>query len=188
MYKLDRNKKAFLLLATYFIILFTPKFKRNQNSITYNDNYHITDDSEFATYEDYHIYIGSEEYISKISNDGINNIYIIDGRNDDNPNFEICNSFRISNAKQRQEILKILLEYESRYPTKWHRTIKSMGNEWMIHNICYRLGIETNRTSKIDLDNNDEENYQNIIAILNTLINDDFYEKETDTLTKKLTK
>ena len=58
----------------------------------------------------------------------------------------------------------------------------------MIHNICYRLGIETNRTSKIDLDNNDEENYQNIIAILNTLINDDFYEKETDTLTKKLTK
>ena len=51
----NKQKKALILLMTYIVILFTPKLKKNQPSITYNSNYEITEDMEFAHYNDYHI-------------------------------------------------------------------------------------------------------------------------------------
>ena len=63
-----------------------------------------------------------------------------------------------------------------------------MENEWFIHNLCYYLNLETHRTSEVDLDNNAEENYKNLLAIIRTLLNDELYQKETDKLTKTLTK
>ena len=59
-----------------------------------------------------------------------------------------------------------------------------MKNEWFIHNLCYYLGLETHRTSEVDLDNNDEENYQDLLAIIRALLNDDLYQKETKKLIK----
>ena len=34
----NTKKKAIFLLLTYFIILFTPKLKKNQSKITYNNH------------------------------------------------------------------------------------------------------------------------------------------------------
>ena len=87
MKKLDQKKKAFLLLATYFIILLTPKLKKKQNKVTYNSNYQIKEDNQFATYNNYNIYIYNEEHINKMNDDNDpNNIYIIDHRYEENPN------------------------------------------------------------------------------------------------------
>lgn len=184
----NKQKKALILLMTYIIILFTPKLKKSQSIINYNYDYAITKNMEFAHYDDYHIYIGSKEYIDKIYDNDTHNIYIIDGRGNSNPNIEIYNSSFIISHKQRLTILKILLEYERKYPTEWNRTLNSMENEWFIHNLCYYLNLETHRTSEVDLDNNDEENYKNLLAIIRTLLNDELYQKETDKLTKTLTK
>ena len=184
----NKQKKALILLMTYIVILFTPKLKKSQPSITYNPNYEITEDMEFAHYNDYHIYIGSKDYIDKIYDKDTHNIYIIDERDNSNPNVEIYNSAFIVSNKQRLTILKILLEYEKMYPTAWNRTLNSMENEWFIHNLCYYLNLETHRTSEVDLDNNDEENYKNLLAIIRTLLNDELYQRETDKLTKTLTK
>ena len=188
MNKLDKRKKAFLLLATYLIILFTPKFKKEQNKVAYNNNYQIAEDNKFATYNNYNIYICNDEYINKINDDNSNNIYIVDHRYEENPNIRIYNSYRIKCTKEILEILKILLEYENRYPTDWYRTIESMKNEWITHDICYSLGIEIVRTGEVDLDNNDEENYQNLEHIINTLLNDDYCKKEEANITRRLTK
>ena len=189
MKKLDQKKKAFLLLATYFIILLTPKLKKKQNNVTYNSNYQINEDNQFATYNNYNIYIYNEEHINKMNDDNDpNNIYIIDHRYEENPNIRIYNSYRIHDRNEMFEILKILLEYENRYPTNWNRTIDTMENEWIAHNIGYLLGIETIRTKEVDFDNDDEENYQNLLAIIDTISNDDYSQKESDKMIKKLTK
>ncbi len=183
----NTKKKAIFLLLTYFIILFTPKLKKNQSKITYNNHYLATDNNEFATYNNYHIYIDDKESIELIMDDSKNNIYVIDGRSGNNPNMAICNSFQIKDPKLMQEILKILLEYEKQFPSAWNRTLSSMEKEWFIHNICHSLGLEIGRTSEVDLDNLDEENFQNIITIIHTLLNDEYYQKETGKI-KVLTK
>ena len=186
MHNLDKQKKAIFLLAAYLIILFTPKLKKEQHKVAYNDQYQIEDDNRFATYGPYNIYIYSG--IQKTDDNNPYNIYIIDKRNSDNPNIRIQNSYQIRNKKEMLEILKILLEYENQYPTDWYRTIESMKNEWISHNIGYILGLETARTEEVDLDNNDEENYQNLPNIINTLLNDDYYKKEEENIIKKLAK
>jgi len=133
-------------------------------------------------------YISNDEHINKINNDNPNNIYITDNRCEENQNIRIYNSYKIKRTKEMLEILKILIEYENRYPTDWYRTIESMKNEWITHDICYILGIEIVRTGEVDFDNNDEENYKNFEHIINTLLNDDYCKKEKENITRKLTK
>ena len=167
MKKLDQKKKAILLLYSYIIILFTPKFKSNkqETKVTYNTTYQLESDCLFATYNDKNLYIAKQECIDNLETDNPNNIYIIDNRESDNPNMTICNSHQIKNRNEQIEILKILLEYEKEYPSNWNRSIESMINEWIIHNICYNLDLETHRTEQVDLDNNDEKKYSFILNL-----------------------
>ena len=58
MKNISNGKKAFLLLASYFIILFTPKTNKNkENSVTYNPEYQIEETLPYATYNNKQIYI-----------------------------------------------------------------------------------------------------------------------------------
>lgn len=175
MKKIDRNKKIFILLSTYIILLTTPKIKAEENKITFNDNYKIKSDVPFATYDNQEIYIGNQRYIEKINDDNSTNIYIIDDRENTDPNMVICDSHKIKQEKEMLNILKILLEYEKKYPSNWDRTITSMKREWIIHNICYLLNIKIESSENVDLNNADEEKYlyyQNIIKEIYDIIHE----------------
>lgn len=170
MKNLSKKKKAILLLYSYIILLFIPKIKDNKQAskIVYNNSYSLTDDCCFASYNDSNIYIINKEQFESASDINPNDIYILDERDGNNPNIKICDSYKIKSRKQIIEILNILLEFENRYPSNWDRTVYSMANEWLIHNVCYDIRIKTVRTGDVDLDNDDEEKYE---SALNSIIN-----------------
>lgn len=188
MKKINKRKKAIIMLYTYIIMLLSPKTNNNKenNEIIFNTKYSIQD-KLFATYNNNFVYIGTEHEINEILSADSNSIYIYDKRNNNNPDIAIYNSYKINNIEDIKIILEILLEYENKYPTNWYRTIKSMENEWLIHNICYKLNIEPNRTSEVDLDNNEEERYQHFIKILIEVLKEHSIEEDNNTniLTKK---
>lgn len=165
---MNREKKALLLLWTYIVILLTPKTKSHSN-ITYNENY-IYGKTPYASYNTKDIYIVNGKKIKNI-NLSNENIYIIDDRYNKDPDMSICNSYQFKNIDEINAILQMLIEYESKYPTDWDRTYKSMKNEWIIHNICYFLNIQTSRTEQVDFNNDDEEIYLNYLKILKEILN-----------------
>lgn len=166
MKKNTKRKKAILLLYTYIILLLSPKIKENTNKIVFNEEYNITNNLLFATYNGKSIYIGKKIYLNEIIDKNSHNIYIIDERSKENPSLGIYDSYKIRCIDDIKNILKIILTYEEMYPSKWNRTTESMLNEWIIHNICYTMNIEQYRTKKVDLDNYEEEKYSQITKIL----------------------
>lgn len=191
MKSIDKKKKAFILLSTYFIILTTPKIKANEveDTIIYNEEYEFEETIHYAKYKDKSIYIGTDESISRLIDNTTQNIYIADKRNLDNPTMSIYDSYKINNIKDISNILTIILNYEKEYPSNWNRSFNSMKKEWLIHNLCYKLNYELERTKKVDLDNNDETDFTNIISILSKLkeiidVNEETKNVKTYTLNK----
>lgn len=118
-------------------------------------------DNPFARYSKGNIYIGSEEYINYIK-PYVNeeDILIIDSSSiSDDPNFTIIDSYLIEDKDLINEILEVIIAYAELHPSHWNRSIESMRNEYMIHNIFYNLNYERERTSSVDLNNEDEEKY-----------------------------
>ena len=132
MEKNNKTKRVFILLVTYFVIIFTSKScndnHRYKPQITYNQEYTQDSPLPYATYSNGNVYIANEEIISDIITDG-NDIYIIDQRDSSDPNFRIDSSYRITSERQRNEIIKILLNYESEYPSAWDREEESLRNK-----------------------------------------------------------
>lgn len=160
-----RKKKIFLLLATYFIIIFTPKNNgyKYEKDISLNKNYQYNYYDYFGTYRNGKVYIGNKNYIDKIYEYESNNVYVIDSRDDTNPNMYICDSSKIMNKDEMNDILELLLEYEKLYPSDWNRSIESMRNEWDVHNILYNLDLLEGHTEAVDLDNEDEDKFNSKI-------------------------
>ena len=92
-----------------------------------------------------------------------NDIIVLDQREDDNPSMQIISSHKISDKNIRNDIIEIIMEYEKRNPSAWNRTPESMRLEWFVHNFFYNLNYKRNHTDNVDLDNNDEEQYNNVI-------------------------
>ena len=184
--KLSAKKKAILLITSYLVILLTPKLTREKkDTITYNDEFNIRYNHLYATYNDRDIYIGHKYYIEMMDKNN-KDIYIIDERASKNPDLSVCNSYKYR-LKMIKEITKILMEYEEKYPSKWDRTYESLIREWIIHNICYFLNLETTRTEQVDLDNSDEAFYADYKQIIDEIITK-FEEKYLTPKEKALTK
>lgn len=158
MKKLDKKKKSILILSTCLILLFTPKIKSMERT-TYYEEYTIEGTTPFATIGRSNIYIGDKKFIDSIRDDSTDDIYVVDGRNSENPNMRICNSYEIRSIDTMNRVLDVLLEYENKYPSHWDRTKKAMLEEWIVHNILYDFSVQTKRTKEVDLDNNDERVY-----------------------------
>ncbi len=157
---MKKSKKAFLLLSTYLIILFTPKFKNNSTpNYSINESHEYNSSIPFGTYSNGDVFIANEETIIRIINDENEDIYIIDDRRNSDSNIQIYNSYKIDNYKEMLEITRLLLEYEKLYPSNWDRTEDSMLNEWLVHNLCFKFGYKPINTQMVDLNNADEEKY-----------------------------
>lgn len=129
----------------------------------YDTNYQLLEDNQaFAKCNCGTVYIGNKKFLKSIPEED-NIILVEDRRRTDEPNMIIYNSCGICSKEDRNDILEILQEYERQDPTNWDRTIDSMRLEWLMHNISYDLNIEHNRTTSVDLDNEDEAKYSSKI-------------------------
>lgn len=130
----------------------------------------------------------SEEYISNITYSK-GNVYICNSKdeveqiklfcNDEDvivldqtfykdPNVKIVSSYKISDKDDMYAILSIIKEYFSNNENGWDRSLYSMENEWIIHNICSNMFILKSSTDDVDLNNRDENIYN--IKILGSII------------------
>ena len=152
-------KRKLIAFISSSVVLFNSfaflKGSKDSDEIIYNSEYrYLSSSVPFAYYNDKCVYIGY-----RFNETDENNIYIIDGRYLHDPDVRVIDSYKICNLKDIKNIVKILMEYENEFPSKWERTSKAMELEWLIHNCCYYLDIETNRSGDVDFNNEDENKY-----------------------------
>jgi len=159
-------QKACFILATSFALALYLKHDH-----VYNPNYTIVlDDEYFARYSKGKIYIGDREYIDSIKEKkNKHDILVYDERESSNPNMQVLSSYEIDDKEIRNEIIEVLLVYESLHPSKWSRTKESMRLEWLVHNISHNFNYKLDHSDDVDLDNDDQEKYDNV-KILNKLL------------------
>ncbi len=162
---MNRRKKAFLLLCTYIIILFSPK-KDNKPSYLLNNKYEYRSTTPYGSYSNGNVYIVKKNKIKKIYTNDSNDVYIIDDRKTNDPDMQIYYSYNIDTLKEMKEVIMLILEYEKNYPSNWDRTYESMLNEWYIHNLFYKLGLIQERSESVDFNNDDETKFNNKILSL----------------------
>ena len=154
-------RNALLALGATTLILLSPYTNKE---ITYAEEYSINEDFTepstsipFGTCSYGNVYIINNQ--SQISSNTENSIFIIDQRQDDDPNIKIHNSYKIKHEKIMLEIISIIQQYEQMFPTNWDRTPISMLNEWEVHNICSNIYYKRQRTDHVDFNNKDEDKY-----------------------------
>ena len=164
-------REALLALGASTLILLSPF---SNQEITYAEEYTINEEFKaptatipFASCSCGDVYIINNE--SQINEELKNAIFIIDEREDEDPNMRIHNSYMIKHEKVMSEIIHIIQQYELMYPTSWERTNMSLLNEWEAHNICSNIYYKRARTNHVDFNNKDEDNYslQGLKKILN---------------------
>lgn len=146
------NKKLVLLIILCNLIIVN-YFLMNKNDVIYNYEYTQESLSHYASINGKNIYISHGFDSDNILNDAI---YIVDSRNETDPDMRIINSYKISKLSEIRDILKVLNNYESVYPSNWNRTINSMEYEWFLHNLAYYLNFDNVHSADVDLNNNDE--------------------------------
>lgn len=112
-----------------------------------------SDDSSFDYYNGVNLYFVSS--FDEIKDD--NNVYVVDFRNDVDPNLIVSNSYRIKDLKMIRWILSCLKLYEDMYPSSWNRSFNSMEYEWFVHNLGYEIGLFIDNCKDVDFNNYDED-------------------------------
>lgn len=155
---MKKGKRNIIALTLAFIIVTTFVSSRLENL---EDNividYTISDPLYRGTCRSGDVYIGTESQIKNLINNGVEGVFVVDQRNDDEPNVKIINSYKITNKKKMREVLMLIKRYDEENPSKWSRTINSMVNEWWAHNICYDSNYYACHSKDVDLNNGDEE-------------------------------
>ena len=155
---MDKKKNKLLVLALSASLAATYLSYEHVYTPTYEV---LTHDKAYASYSKGKVYIGNAKFLEKLTGVSDDDILVLDERDDDDPNFKIYNSCRITNKDERNEILEILCQYEKDYPSNWNRTIESLRLEWFAHNFFYFFDYQTHRTTDVDLNNGDEKIYDN---------------------------
>ena len=144
----NKIKKTICIITSLFVSSFIPANKTLVKNKT-------------ASYSKGNVYIDSS--LPSDITDNPFDVFVIDKRNNSNPNMKICDSYRICSVEDREAIIDILLKYEEDNKSEWNRTKESLLMEWYVHNLLYELGIERGRTRDVDFDNDDENKYSLIL-------------------------
>ena len=113
-----------------------------------------------AKYQEGFVYIGTQDDFLKLKNTlRSRDVFVLDERDEEDPNMVIFNSYKIQEDAYQTQILKILNLYEELYPSDWNRSIESMKREWKVHNLFYHLRYKQSHTKDVDFNNADESLY-----------------------------
>lgn len=128
-------------------------------------SYKIEEDSKaFASYSKGLVYIGNVSYLKKIKKIASSkDVLIYDERNKEDPDMRVSSSYLIKDDKDIEDIVNILYIYELQHPSNWNRTIDSMIVEWKVHNLLHSIGYKLKRTTDVDLNNEDEIIYNDMV-------------------------
>ena len=115
----------------------------------------------YAKYRYGNVYIVKNEKSIDKNEENPYDVFVIDRREGNDPNFRIISSCEINDKDARDDILEILLQYEKEHPSNWNRTIESLRIEWFVHNFLHFFNYKTDHTTDVDLNNKDEEKFDN---------------------------
>ena len=161
--KKSLRKKIYLIGA--FLFLLSCNTEKDFSSKIFLNPY------AFSRYQGGNIYIGNYSYLMEcfpFYKEG--DIFVLDQRGKmDNPTMKVYSSYKIKNKDDRSDIIDSILQYEEMYPSMWNRSRNSMKLEWYMHNLSYMFHHRRNRTTDVDFDNKDEEDYDKkiLVKILN---------------------
>jgi hypothetical protein len=161
---MNEKKKRIIKKLTLFSSLIPLLFVLNSSSFKKKDKSFYRNGLKISKgkieYSKGVIYIGSHDYLDSIENINSSDLLAYDGREDNDPNIRLYDSFKIRNYDTREEIIEGLLYYEELYPTDWNRTKNSLSREWTAHNFAHIFGFKHHRTTDVDLNNADEMVYR----------------------------
>ena len=165
---MKKKNSIILLLSLYFTIIMSPKTSPEDGSreIVYNNEYEYHSIIPYGYYDNKPIYIADSETMESIIDDDSTDIYIIDERDNRDPNMAVYNSYKITNDDDMKAIIKMLLKYEETYPSEWERSEISLFKEWNAHNTSYYSNYRRNSSYKVDFNNEDEEKYNSPLLSL----------------------
>lgn len=142
-------KKRFKVLL---LSLFCGCFIFKESSRISYDFFGECDDCAFDYFKGINIYF--VDSFDDVRDD--DNIYVIDFRDDDDPNLVVSNSYKIRELEMINWVLKCLKMYDDMYPSLWDRSFNSMEYEWLVHNFGYDIGFLRDSCKDVDFNNYDE--------------------------------
>ena len=163
---MKRKTKIIITSITLMGLLFV----RIEKNYVYTPRYSIVDNNKKniwqAKYRYGNVYIVKDlSYIKKVND---NDIIVLDARSDPDPDMTIISSYEVTDKEARNDVLRIIMEYESCYPSDWDRSMESLRLEWFIHNTLYDIDYKRDHTDNVDFDNSDEKEYYH--PILNKIL------------------
>ena len=106
-----------------------------------------------------YVYVVTENQLASIMQDKEDNVVVIlDKRTDSDPNMQIQDSYMVSYTSHQREIAQLMIDYNAAHPVDpaWSRTLDSIVNEWIFHNLAYAMMYKRERTGDCDFNNADE--------------------------------
>ena len=161
MRKNSKNVLVYLMALLVSLSLFHNKGKKKEI-------YNFTNDTSYTMYGTYkrgNVYICDSllnvDKVYEVCSE--NDVVVVDQTECKDPNMKIVSSYKITDKEEMIEILNVIKEYCKNKGKNWDRSIYSMENEWIVHNICSNLSIKKDRTDDVDLNNSDEKLYNSKI-------------------------
>lgn len=159
--KSKKNVLVYLSALLITLSLFHNKHKKNEIEKSIIDRpYEIC-----GTYNRGNIYICNSlsniDKVYEVCNE--NDVVVVDQCNLKDPNMKIVSSYKITDKEEMKQILNVIKEYCNDKHSNFERSLKSMQNEWIVHNICSNLSIKRDHTDDVDLNNSDEKLYNSKI-------------------------
>ena len=162
--KKNNRKKTIAYLSMMLILLSLLHSKRKKVDI---EDYYAKEVLQDVCYS----YKEGNVYICSSLIDGMRlrnvcdefDIIVVDQTDYKDPNIRILSSYKVTDTEDMKQILEIIKKYCNSTETDWDRSIGSMQNEWISHNICSSLLIRNDRTDDVDLNNGDEIVYKSKI-------------------------
>lgn len=162
---MKKNRKNVLIYL--MALLVSLSFLNNKGKKKDIDNSTIdTSYTMYGTYKRGNVYIcnslSNVDKVYEVCRE--NDVVVVDQSENKDPNMKILASYKITDKEEMKEILNVIKDYCKFKNSNWDRSIYSMENEWIVHNICSNLSIKKDRTDDVDLNNSDEKRYNSKIV------------------------
>lgn len=159
-----KSKKNILVYLSAFLVALSLSQSKHKKSEIETD----TKDKIYeicGTYNRGNIYVckalTNVDKVYEVCNE--NDVVVVDQCDLKDPNMKIVSSYKITDKEEMKQILNVIKDYCNDKHSNFERSIKSMQNEWIVHNICSNLSIKRDHTDDVDLNNGDESLYNSKI-------------------------
>ena len=160
-----KKRKNVLIYLMALLVSLSLYHNKNKKKEMFDTN----DDKTYSVYGNYSkgkVYICDSMYdankVYEVCDE--NDVVVVDQTEFTDPNMKIVSSYKITDKQDMIQILNVIKDYCKNKDCNWNRSIYSMQNAWIVHNICSNMAIKRNSTNDVDLNNGDENLYNSKIV------------------------